>query len=177
MITLVQRGLINDLPEIKTLKQEIVADYLGYRNGHLWWIKSPGRRVKAGDRFGSKRKDGRIGGQIFGKYYLEHRLIWFLKTGEWPTEVLDHKDGLNNDPSNLRQATNQQNQFNRGPRKNKSSIYKGVCKHKGRWYVQYRLNGKNHSVGYFDCEIEAAKAYDNAVREHQGEFMKANFNE
>ena len=130
--------------DIKTLKQVSVAEYLEYRNEHLWWIKSPGRRVKVGDRFGSKRKDGRIGGQIFGKYYLEHRLIWLLKTGEWPTEVLDHKDGLNNDPSNLRQATNQQNQFNRGPRKNKSSIYKGVCKHRGRWYVQYRLNGKNH---------------------------------
>lgn len=76
----------------------------------------------------------------------------------------------------MREATTQQNNFNRKPKNGISSKYKGLSWHKRnkKWQVQYQLNGNMIYVGLYECEIEAAKAYDEAVRKHQREFMKAN---
>ena len=50
------------------------------------------------------------------KVFLAHRLIYKLMTGKDPVEVLDHKDGnrCNNRWENLRPATWQENNWNRG---------------------------------------------------------------
>ena len=36
------------------------------------------------------------------------------------------------------------------------------------WYTQITANGKNHYLGYFASEVEAAKVFDRAARKFEG---------
>lgn len=106
-----------------------------------------------------------------------HRQIMKARKGQ----QIDHLDGngLLNVRSNLRLCTNSQNQQNKRKRKNCSSKFKGICWHKNRkkWEVYISLNKKLYYLGYFDDEIEAAKAYDRKAKEFFGEFARLNFPE
>lgn len=85
-------------------------------------------------------------------------------------------DGLNNQKSNLRICTNQQNQFNRGGSNGTSSKYKGVhwYKQTKRWHARIKINGGLNHIGYFNNEEEAAIAYNEAAVKYYGEFAKLN---
>ena len=91
----------------------------------------------------------------------------------------DHIDGngLNNQRSNLRQCTNEENCMNRQPRKNCSSDYKGVQLNKltNKWLAQIKVQGKNIYLGLFGIEEDAGIAYDTAAIKYFGEFSKLNF--
>ncbi len=96
--------------------------------------------------------------------------------------LVDHRnnDGLDNRRSNLRLATNSQNQCNKRKTRSKtSSKFRGVYFDKRRmlWQAYIRYNGKRIYLGKFDDEIEAARAYDRAAREYHKEFAKLNFPE
>ena len=97
---------------------------------------------------------------------------------------LDHKDGdgLNCQKTNLREATDAENQRNtrraRGARQR--PLYKGVKptqNHPNAWRASVYLEGRNRHLGVFTTPEEAAKAYDRAAREHFGEFARTNFTE
>jgi hypothetical protein len=91
------------------------------------------------------------------------------------TEVYDHvdRDKLNNQLSNLRICTRQQNCCNSGSRKG-SSKYKGVTRHHNKWQARIRVFNKCISLGHFKIEEEAAKAYNKAAKLHFGEFAYLN---
>jgi hypothetical protein len=57
-----------------------------------------------------------------------------------------------------------------------SSIYKGVgrARHSGYWRAEIWVNGERRHLGYFEGEVEAAKAYDEAARKCHGEFAVLN---
>lgn len=112
-----------------------------------------------------------------GKYTLiaMHREILRPLTGM----ETDHKDGngLNNRRVNLRTATISQNQHNQRPQKKGISKYKGVSWYRNshKWRAKIEINGRTISLGYFFCEIEAAKTYDTVARKYFGEFARTNF--
>ena len=85
-------------------------------------------------------------------------------------------DGLDNRRSNLRPATDTQNQGNRKPTYGKSSRYKGVSRVAGgKWRASIMSDYKSRNLGHFRTEIEAALVYDAAAREVFGEFAWPNF--
>ncbi len=94
--------------------------------------------------------------------------------------VVDHIDGngLNDRRSNLRVCTKQQNSFNCRPIVG-SSRFKGVhfFKPTGKWRARIRHSGHEICIGYFDDEVEAAKAYDRKAHELFGEYAYLNFPE
>lgn len=161
------------------ITQELLKEYLEYRDGHLWWIKPRAKSISVGQQFGHTTKKGYRRGIFFGKQVYEHNLIWFCHYGVWPANRLDHKDTIrdNNDINNLREATHQQNSFNRNSHKESTSKYKGVywCKRDKKWISAFTINGKINYVGRFDDEVEAAKAYDKAVKDVHGKYRKLNF--
>ena len=97
------------------ITQELLKEHFEYRDGHLWWVKPTSKRIKIRQQFGCCNNEGYIFGGLRGKYYYEHRLIWLYHYGEWPKECIDHINGIKDDNriENLREATKQQNNFNR----------------------------------------------------------------
>lgn len=151
--------------------------------GKLLWKQVPANNLyKVGGEVGSLtscKKYLRLG--FRGKQLLLHRVVWAIKTGSWPTNQVDHRDGnpFNNCFSNLREATSQENNRNKKSTKSSVSPYKGVYWHKfGKtWAATAKLNGKQKHLGSFASETEAAKAYDTFAKEHYGEFAHLNFKE
>lgn len=117
------------------------------------------------------------GRDVGGRRLLMHRVILAAPSG---FEV-DHinGDGFDNRRQNLRLATRSQNARNIGSRRGASSQYVGVSydRRSGRWASQISVNYKNHHLGYFDNEREAALAYDRAARAMHGAFARPNFQE
>jgi len=93
----------------------------------------------------------------------------------------DHKNGnrLDNRRENLRLASTSQNSANRRAKAGASSEYKGVCwdKSRGKWMAAIQVSGKTKTLGRFDDEAAAARAYDAAAAACFGEFAKLNFKE
>ena len=95
-------------------------------------------------------------------------------------KCIDHENqnGLDNRRTNLREASKAENNRNRRKIAGRgSSIYKGVMWYKDRrkWYASIEVNGQKIFLGYFDSEIEAAKAYDEAAKIYHGGFASLNF--
>lgn len=90
--------------------------------------------------------------------------------------ICDHIDGngLNNQRSNLRICTNQQNSCNRGVGKNASSGVKGVYKHYKNWQVRIKANYKLITIGTYKTKQLAVIAYNNAALKYYGEFAYLN---
>jgi hypothetical protein len=85
-------------------------------------------------------------------------------------------NGLDNRKANLRLCTPQQNSFNQRPRANSTSSYKGVFWDalKRKWRAQIKHNNRFIHIGYFECEADAAIAYDDYAIDLLGEFAWLN---
>ena len=110
--------------------------------------------------------------------FFMHRLIMEKYYGKSKLKV-DHKDrnGLNNQKSNLRYATNSQNSVNIAKyKKNSTSQYKGVyfLKDSSKWHARFSTQGIALLDKSFLFEREAAIAYDIMVTKHFPEFVVLN---
>ena len=102
-----------------------------------------------------------------------HRIIM-----EPPVDLqIDHQnmDGLDNRRCNLRICTRSQNLMNsKKCHLDHTSRFKGIYwnKRDKKWHA--RIGHKGHHIGYFDDELEAAKAYNKIAFKLFGEFARLN---
>lgn len=94
--------------------------------------------------------------------------------------LVDHINGntLDNRRSNLRIVTYWQNNANKRAAEGGKSKYKGVSIGKrGRWFASITVDGVTASLGRYDTQEEAARAYDTFARAIHGQFACLNFPE
>lgn len=122
--------------------------------------------VSAGSIAGGNHGTGYKVIGIDGRLYLAHRLAWFFVHGRWPSDQLDHINGVKDDNrlANLREATTSENHQNMPlPRNNRSgAIGVNHCRSTGRWVAQITTNGQRKTLGRFETVEEASKAYREA---------------
>lgn len=130
--------------------------------------------LKAGAKVGCINLGGYVQIQLDGKIYYGHRLAWLVTHRCWPSQTIDHINGVRSDNrvSNLRDVSCQVNAQNqRGPRSdNKTSGYLGVSLHSdGKWQARIRFGDSYKSLGLFSTPELARDAYVSAKRaNHEG---------
>jgi hypothetical protein len=139
-------------------------------NKHKWYATRCKNTFYAGRCYSIRNKKN---------YIMMHREV-IDPPAHLDIDHINH-NGLDNREANLRPATRAQNSANKLiiKRKGSSSKYKGVNwnKRKKNWRVRICINGRRIFLGYFDDEIQAAKAYDKAAKKYHGEFASLNFPE
>lgn len=143
--------------------------------GSLFWLRNARGPLKRERRAGTRRKDGYLQVGFGGRLYLAHRLIWFIVTGRWPAEELDHKNTRRDDNrfANLREATRSQNQANRPVKRTNASRIKGVRRVSGQpgvWQAYARRQGQIYLNGNHRSAAKAGAAYEELARRVHGEF-------
>lgn len=100
---------------------------------------------------------------IDGDRYATHHLAWLYVNGEWPSEQLDHINGIKTDNriENLRTCTTSENCHNQiGPRRNNTLGIKGVHQMpSGKFRASASLMGKKVDLGIHLTVDAAAEAY------------------
>jgi hypothetical protein len=157
-----------------SLTQERLKELLHYHPalGIFTWLVRAGSRASVGKIAGSLDNKGYVRINLSGIRYRAHRLAWLYMTGEWPTDQIDHINGVRNDNywDNLREATNSTNMQNqrRAMRHNKTGFL-GVTPYRRHFKAKIKLNGKTRVLGTFDRPELAYAAYLKAKRElHPG---------
>lgn len=156
-----------------------IADYVAYDpdTGAFTWKITNGPRALTGSRAGSAwRRLGAVRYVIRFRHrgYQANRVAWLIMTGEWPSTIVDHRDGdgLNNRWANFRAATPAQNAANARIRKDNTVGLKGVTLRGSRYVVRIQANKRRISVGSFRTAQEAALAYREAAETHHAEFRR-----
>jgi HNH endonuclease len=135
-----------------------------------WKMKNPRYRGHVAPRAGSKCNDRRRI-RIDGQNHYEHILAWVYMTGEWPTDLLDHRNNVGSDNrwENIRKADRRLNRANSKVSKNSIVGLKGVSQlPSGRF--QARLASRY--LGSFDTKEQAHAAYMCAAVEAFDEFAR-----
>jgi hypothetical protein len=144
-----------------------------------WLVRRP-NGVKIGDEAGAVHaKSGYRLIKLSGRAYIASRLAWLYMRGEWPENLVDHKDTnrANNAWGNLRAANNKENQRNCSAKAPLSGLkgvhYKSDGQRVKRWGSHIRIDGKLKFLGYFVHPEEARAAYSKAAEAAFGQFARA----
>ena len=112
-------------------KPKNFPEYEYHADGYLVFSKCF-FKDKIGTRAGTIDNLGYRRVSFEGKLHLEHRVIWRILKGDWPTKELDHINRQRDDNriENLREVTRQENTRNNGG--------KGIFEyHPGKWMVYF----------------------------------------
>lgn len=151
-------------PKKPTEKQlQVILDNFQYDpvTGILYRYKSVGIWKEVG-----AHKNQYLMVKVLYRWLSIHHIAWFLQTGEWPTQSIDHIDRnkLNNTWVNLRAASMVQQANNRQERSDKliysnaSEHGKGIYYRIGRYEVYIIRKNIRHYLGVFYTLEEAKKA-------------------
>jgi hypothetical protein len=155
--------VLNMKDNISTVKFE---DYLYYdpNTGSITWKRTKGSRAKTGTNAGNLSKNGYLVLGFDGKDFYAHRVAWLLHYGQWPTNLVDHVNGVKTDNRilNLREVTKSENAQNQKTScKTSETNYLGVHydTRRGRYVAKIMLNYKTKHIGVFKSAEEAYAAY------------------
>ena len=143
------------------ISYEDVRRLFDYDSGRLIWKNPTAIKTKVGSIAGTLLPNGYRDIHIYGKKYREHRVIWLWHHGKWPTDQIDHINGVRDDNriENLREATRVENYQNKTVYKNNLCGKTGVYFHKQRskWASSIQINKKRVFLGLFE-DVESAYA-------------------
>lgn len=126
----------------------------------------------AGRAAGNIMKNSYVVVEIHNERHYVHRLIWKLVTGREPM-ILDHinRDRSDNRFENLREATDQQNGYNQGRRRNNTSGHKGIWWHNknATWCVEVATPEGRFRKSFVNVE-DAIAAKEEAIARYHGEY-------
>lgn len=159
------------------------------KTGLITWSRDY-RQMKKGAIVGSPNNKGYIRVRLYSsehgtKYLLGHHVAWYMYYGEWPSFILDHKNGKEGDnrKKNIRKATRQQNRRNSKISKNNECGHRGIRTHKhicknGNVLIYYMpriyVNNKRISLGCFKKLEDAIEAREAGEKKYFKEFAYAN---
>jgi hypothetical protein len=157
----------NNIPIIKTNKNKGISLNIKVDEEYYYEIIQYSWSCKLG-----KNPKASIDGKLVN---LPEFVLTLAQRTKNPNETIDHiyQDYTDCRSESLRYATPSQQGQNQRKRKNCTSIYKGVQKiETNKFRVIITLNHDSKDLGTFDNELEAARAYDNAVDLYYGSGMK-----
>ncbi len=140
------------------------------RNARMWNTRFAGKRA-----LDVQHHAGYLYGELLGRPYLAHRIIWYLVHSEMPDEI-DHINGDRTDNRlvNLRSVTRKTNCENLARRFKNTSGVTGVCwdRDNKMWMVRIRkvFVGRFRS---FDDAVAARKAAEKTHHFHENHGRKA----
>jgi HNH endonuclease len=160
------------------LTQERLKELLSYdpATGIFAWKTRRNQLSGIGQQAGTIHARGYRKIIIDGRSYWASRLAWLYMTGRWPKSEIDHKNRIRLDDrfSNLREATPQQNSFNR-VRKNTTGVPNVHARKHG--HMNYEVvfwDSPKKCVTYrFKTLEEATMARDRIAKERHGDFCSA----
>lgn len=128
-------------------------------------------------RYSRQKKIKYANAKINGIMVSLHRFI--MRRNIDDGTIVDHinRNGLDCRRANLRLCTVSENLRNAGKTASKrTSVFKGVSliKETGLWRATICKDYKQHRLGYYENEIDAARAYDEAAKKLFGEFARIN---
>ena len=149
------------------LNEKYAAEFSGYTSRVSAFNKDEVTELKTEDL---KVGDGE---EIKDDSNVAMYYIGWNPTGEVFDQSIDG-DKLNNRPSNLRAASNSQNNCNKGIPSTNSSGIKGVFwnKRRGKWEAKCSLNGRTQYLGCFHDTDQAAAAVRAFREKCHGEFAR-----
>lgn len=121
--------------------------------------------MRPGDRAGTVGPKGYIRIKFEGRFYRAHRVAWLLHFGVWPTQQIDHRNGVRTDNriDNLRDVPPRMNSQNRRSANcTNSNGLLGVSARRERkgFVAQIRdSQGRMKHLGRFDTAEAAHAAY------------------
>lgn len=154
-----------------TITQSRLKELLDYdpEIGSFRWKVSKRNGTKVGVIAGGQDGQGYLRISIDGKLHRAHRLVWLYCYGQWPTNQIDHRNGIRHDNriANLRQCSQMENSQNTKLRKDSTSGLFGVRWHKKlqKWHARIQKAGQSYHLGLFHTSAEAHSAYLKAKAE------------
>lgn len=163
--------MVKPLLSIEYLRQRLRYEP---ETGKLFWLDYEGvpqswkARWVGKEAFTYVSDQGYRHGCICTIPYRAHRVAWAIYHGMWPTNQIDHVNGVRADNRivNLREVSNQDNLRNATLSKKNTSGTTGVTwdRKNSMWKAQIMVDGRCIHLGYFDNLEEAAAARAEASR-------------
>lgn len=147
--------------EYEALLREVAVNF---DTGKVTWVTRKRGRPSKGAA-GCSKPNGYIYIRHSGKEFLAHRVVYFAANGSLPPSI-DHvdRDPANNALSNLRAASQSENNINRGMMRSNKSGVTGVMRLgvNGKWRAFIKRDGKARMLGDFVEKADAILARMNA---------------
>jgi hypothetical protein len=148
-------------------RKRLESDFVGKNTSracNTWNARFSGKEA-----FCHMSGNGYLHGALKYQKVCAHRVVFALFNGHWPTNTIDHINGVRTDnrPSNLRDVQHIENMRNQPISKASSTGVTGVSfdKARNKYEAHITVCGKKKTLGRFDRVADAKSAREKANQE------------